>query len=74
MPSIWSMLAIVLFEGLLGGAAYVNTFYLIYHKVEQRYKEFSLSITTLSDSVGITIAGITALPVHDILCKIIKYK
>ncbi|KAJ8301268.1 hypothetical protein KUTeg_020255 [Tegillarca granosa] len=29
IPNIWIILAIVLFEGLLGGAAYVNTFYKI---------------------------------------------
>ncbi|CAG2170911.1 unnamed protein product, partial [Oppiella nova] len=57
MPNIWVMLALVLFEGLLGGAAYVNTFHRIYTEVNDKYKEFALSITTLSDSVGITIAG-----------------
>ena len=63
------MLAIVLWEGLLGGLAYVNTFYRIYNEITQRYKEYSLSVTTLSDSIGITLAGFTALPVHDALCK-----
>lgn len=27
MPNIWIVFAVVLWEGLLGGAAYVNTFY-----------------------------------------------
>lgn len=26
-PSIWIIFAIIIFEGLLGGGAYVNTFY-----------------------------------------------
>lgn len=73
MPNIWFMLAIVLWEGLLGGLAYVNTFYRIYNEINQRYKEYSLSVTTLSDSIGITLAGFTALPVHDALCKVIKF-
>ncbi|XP_054153369.1 battenin-like [Oppia nitens] len=73
MPTIWIMLALVLFEGLLGGAAYVNTFYRIYSEVNQKYKSYALSITTLSDSIGITIAGFTALPVHDAICEHLKY-
>ncbi|CAG2118698.1 unnamed protein product [Medioppia subpectinata] len=67
------MLSLVLFEGLLGGAAYVNTFHRIYTEVNHKYKEFALSITTLSDSIGITIAGFSALPVHDSICKHIHF-
>lgn len=33
MPNIWLMFAVVFFEGLLGGAAYVNTFYTISKQV-----------------------------------------
>jgi len=33
MTSIWIVFAIVLFEGLLGGAAYANTFYRIAQEV-----------------------------------------
>ena len=29
LPSIWIMFAVVFFEGLLGGTAFVNTFYRI---------------------------------------------
>ena len=29
IPNIWIVFALVLFEGLLGGAAFVNTFYKI---------------------------------------------
>lgn len=71
MPTIWIMLALVMFEGLLGGAAYVNTFDKLFREVEPRYKELSLSVTVISDSIGITLAAITALPVHDLLCKIL---
>lgn len=28
-PNVWVVFVIVLYEGLLGGAVYVNTFYLI---------------------------------------------
>ena len=33
LPSYWLVVALVLWEGVLGGAAYVNTFYSVYHKV-----------------------------------------
>ena len=33
IPSIWIIFAIILYEGLLGGAAYVNTFYMITEEV-----------------------------------------
>lgn len=33
LPSAWVVFAIVLYEGLLGGAAYVNTFYFISKEV-----------------------------------------
>lgn len=33
MPSAWLVFTIVLYEGLLGGAAYVNTFYFISKEV-----------------------------------------
>lgn len=33
LPSIWLVFVIILYEGLLGGAAYVNTFYFISKEV-----------------------------------------
>ncbi|MEQ2197749.1 hypothetical protein XENOCAPTIV_002802 [Xenoophorus captivus] len=33
LPSAWIVLVIILYEGLLGGAAYVNTFYFISKEV-----------------------------------------
>ena len=33
IPSVWIIFAIVLYEGLVGGAAYVNTFYMITEEV-----------------------------------------
>lgn len=33
LPSAWLVFAIVLYEGLLGGAAYVNAFYFISKEV-----------------------------------------
>lgn len=72
LPSFWIVVAVVLYEGLLGGAAYVNTFYRISKDVAPRHREFSLRIASLADSAGIALAGGVALPVHDALC-LLKY-
>lgn len=72
LPSFWIVVVVVLYEGLLGGAAYVNTFYRISKDVAPRHREFSLRIASLADSAGIALAGGVALPVHDALC-LLKY-
>ncbi|KAJ1972411.1 battenin CLN3 protein, partial [Dimargaris verticillata] len=45
LPSVWLVFIIVLFEGLLGGATYVNTFYNIRNDVPLLYREFALGVT-----------------------------
>ncbi|KAF8790482.1 battenin-like isoform X2 [Argiope bruennichi] len=68
IPSIWIVLAIILYEGLLGGCAYVNTFYKISLE-DHEDKEFAMGVASLGDSIGIALAGVVALPVHDALCQ-----
>ena len=36
IPWIWIVFLLILWEGLLGGAAYVNTFYKVSNEVKQR--------------------------------------
>ncbi|KFM79238.1 Battenin, partial [Stegodyphus mimosarum] len=69
IPSIWIVLALIFYEGLLGGCAYVNTFYRISSEVAEEDKEFSMGVASLGDSVGIALAGAVSMPVHDRLCK-----
>ncbi|RWS17713.1 Battenin-like protein [Dinothrombium tinctorium] len=68
IPFIYIVFGIILYEGLLGGAAYVNTFYRISVESSPRHKEFSMSVTTLADSTGIMLAGFTSIPAHNALC------
>ncbi|GFR62223.1 battenin [Elysia marginata] len=68
IPSFWIILAIVLWEGLLGGAAYVNTFYKLTNEIESEFKEFCIGVATLGDSIGIAIAGVVAIPTHNAIC------
>lgn len=57
VPSIWIVLGFILWEGLLGGGAYVNTFYRISEEIPPAKRLFALSATTFSDSAGIALAG-----------------
>ena len=68
IPTIWVILAIILWEGLLGGAAYVNTFYRMTKDIKPEHREYCIGIATLGDSIGIAIAGAVAIPSHKSIC------
>ncbi|KAL8558202.1 hypothetical protein ACOMHN_036291 [Nucella lapillus] len=68
IPSFWIIVALVLWEGLLGGSAYVNTFYKIRQEVDPEVCEFSLGVASLGDTVGIALAGAAAIPAHNNIC------
>lgn len=72
IPSFWIVLALTLWEGLLGGGAYVNTFYKISTKTTDARKEFSMGMTSFADAVGITLAGVFAILVHNSICGLPK--
>lgn len=72
IPNIWIVFAIVLWEGLLGGGAYVNTFYRMSHEIPMEKQKFSMSITAIADSLGIALAGWIAMPTHNALCALPK--
>lgn len=64
-PTVWIIFCLIFFEGLLGGGAYVNTFYRMSKEIPATRREFSMSVVTLSDSIGITAAGFLAMPAHN---------
>ncbi|XP_020291122.1 battenin isoform X1 [Pseudomyrmex gracilis] len=70
IPNIWIVFALVLWEGLLGGGAYVNTFYRMSTEIPRADREASLGITTMADSIGIALAGWLSMPVHNAICKL----
>ncbi|KAF5484930.1 Protein BTN1 [Colletotrichum siamense] len=47
LPGVWVVFVIVFWEGLLGGAVYVNTFAEIMEKVPAEDREFSLAATSV---------------------------
>lgn len=72
IPSFYIVLVLTLWEGLLGGGSYVNTFYAISNEVPEDEKQFSLACTSFSDSIGISLAGVFAIFVHNAICKLPK--
>lgn len=66
---IYFVFLLIFWEGLLGGAAYVNTFHRVSEESEDREREFSLGISSLADSSAIGMAGVVALPLHNWICK-----
>ncbi|KAH8904098.1 batten's disease protein Cln3 [Coniochaeta sp. PMI_546] len=69
IPSVYVVFVIIFWEGLLGGAVYVNTFAEIMEHVPSEDREFSLGATSVSDSGGICIAGFLGMAVEVWLCE-----
>ncbi|XP_013117722.1 battenin [Stomoxys calcitrans] len=69
-PSIWITFAIVLWEGLLGGGAYVNTFYRMSKEIPPGRRQFAMAMVVQSDSYGIALAGFLSIPVHNAICSL----
>lgn len=68
LPNIYTVWVVIFWEGLLGGAVYVNTFAEIQDNVPADEREFSLEVTTVSDSGGVCIAGFISLALEPWLC------
>lgn len=71
--SLWIVTVLVLWEGLLGGAAYVNTYFCISKQVAPEKREFSMAMSSVGDAIGISASGFLAIPVHNALCALPKY-
>jgi len=75
---VWVVMGVVFWEGLLGGAVYVNTFAAVgggregegreWEVWEGEEKEWSLGAVTVSDSAGICVAGLVAMGVERGVC------
>ncbi|CAH8592257.1 unnamed protein product [Heterobilharzia americana] len=68
IPHIWIMFIVIFYEGCLGGLTYVNTFYNIIQRAPIVYREYTMAMAAVSDSIGITGAGFLAIPLHNWLC------
>ncbi|XP_068606164.1 battenin [Brachionichthys hirsutus] len=70
LPNAWVVFPIIFYEGLLGGASYVNIFYFISKESEDRHREFSLAAASVGDSLGIALAALASFPVHRYFCSL----
>lgn len=68
LPTIYPVFGLVLLEGLVGGAAYVNTFCDITASVPKAHADFSMAFAGVSVSLGITVAGFGCLVLEPVLC------
>ncbi|KAF1770122.1 hypothetical protein GCK72_001940 [Caenorhabditis remanei] len=69
LPHIILAFFAIFFEGLLGGASYVNTFRAVHREVSIENREFSMGVVSISDTIGIVFAGFLAMPVHNLICS-----
>ncbi|ORY58387.1 protein btn-1 [Pseudomassariella vexata] len=69
IPSVYIVFLIIFWEGLLGGAVYVNTFAEIMENIPNSEREFSLGATSVSDSAGICVAGFVGMSIEPWLCN-----
>ena len=68
MGSIWLVIALIFWEGLLGGGCYVNAFNRLSAEIPKKDREMSIAVASIADSIGIALAGFTAIPVHNAIC------
>ena len=69
IPNVYLIWLVVFWEGLLGGAVYVNTFARISEEVPVTEREFSLAAVTVADSGGICVAGFIGLWLEGAICQ-----
>ncbi|CCK68966.1 amino acid transporter YHC3 KNAG_0B05330 [Huiozyma naganishii CBS 8797] len=70
VKSPWPVMFMVFYEGLLGGASYVNTFLNVSDDIDDpKLKEFALGTVSIADSSGIFVAALLGLPLEPALCK-----
>ncbi|CDK24566.1 unnamed protein product [Kuraishia capsulata CBS 1993] len=69
IPNVYIMLVLVFYEGLLGGASYVNTFMLVSERTPLQDREFAMGAVGISDSAGIVLAASISMWLEPRLCN-----
>lgn len=72
LPNVYLVMIMVFYEGLLGGASYVNTFMLVAETVPLHDREFAMGSVGVSDSAGVVCAGLISMWLEKHLCGIQK--
>lgn len=68
--NFWIIVALIFWEGLIAGVSYVNTYRRINNEIPAIYTEFAMSINSVGASMGMTLAGLTAIPLHNYICNL----
>ncbi|XP_054851524.1 battenin [Eublepharis macularius] len=68
LPSIYLFFILIVYEGLLGGASYVNTFHCVSAESQPEHREFAMGVSCIADTLGISLSGAVAIPVHNYFC------
>ncbi|CAI5449929.1 unnamed protein product [Caenorhabditis angaria] len=68
IPTIIIIFCLIIFEGLLGGSAYVNTYNKIHKLVEPDIREYSLSAASMGNSIGTNFAAFISIPLYNWIC------
>lgn len=68
-PTIWLLFPLMVYEGLLGGFAYINTFVAVSEASPDDRREFNMGAVSMSDSLGIVVAGVVNWMVETRLCR-----
>ncbi|ODV97058.1 hypothetical protein PACTADRAFT_1640 [Pachysolen tannophilus NRRL Y-2460] len=69
IPNVNLVLLLMFYEGLLGGASYVNTFMLVTESVDLENREFAMGAVGVSDSFGIVVAACISMWLEPKLCQ-----
>ena len=64
IPNVYIIALLILIEGLLGGGAYANAFYMIQSTSEPVYREYRMGSVAVADAAGISLAGVTSMLVE----------
>lgn len=70
LPSIYLVFILIIYEGLLGGAGYVNTFHCVSEESQPHHREFAMGVACVADTLGISISGAVAIPIHNYFCHL----
>jgi len=73
IPWIYVIMGLIVYEGLIGGGVYVNSFYLLAEETEEEIKEYCMSAVSFWYSCGILTAGFAGIPINDWLLKNRRY-
>ncbi|KAJ1646674.1 battenin CLN3 protein, partial [Dispira simplex] len=69
VPSVYIVFAIMLWEGLIGGCGYVNTYANISKDLPESHREFSMGACGVGSSLGASLASFTAMALEIALCQ-----